>query len=283
MPFSTTNAFKAERIIAWCVVLLVSLTLLGCGSAPVRRGEPLRHLNVSKIRDATPRAEPLSPYGNPDTYEVNGKVYHTLKSARGYDARGIASWYGPKFNGKRTSSGETYDMYQMTAAHKTLPLPSYVRVTNLQNGRSAVVKVNDRGPFKNNRIIDLSYAAALKIGIVGPGTGLVEVQAVDPRAPRVKRAEGQGNTAPEDARGPVAAAKRFFLQVGAFVNRDNAERLRNRLAGAIDRTVAINEGTSSGRSVYRVWIGPLVSVDVADRLVQDLAKLGIDEHHVVVP
>lgn len=134
--------------------------------------------NPDDVPDAVPRDEPLSPYGNPPEYKVDGTTYHVLKSARGYDKVGIASWYGPDFQGKRTSSGETYDMYRMTAAHKTLPIPTYVEVTNLANGKKVVVRVNDRGPFAKNRIIDLSYIAALKLGIVGAGTEKVRVRAL---------------------------------------------------------------------------------------------------------
>jgi rare lipoprotein A len=137
-------------------------------------------VNPEDIPDAVPRKEPLSPYGNPPEYQRDGVTYHVLKSAKGYDAEGIASWYGPEFQGKRTSSGEPYDMYAMTAAHKTLPLPTYVEVTNLENGRKVVVRVNDRGPFKKNRLIDLSYVAALKLGIVGSGTARVRVRALTP-------------------------------------------------------------------------------------------------------
>ena len=125
-------------------------------------------------------SEPLSRYGNPESYVVYGKTYHTLSSSKGYKERGAASWYGTKFHGKRTSSGEPYDLYAMTAAHKTLPLPTYVEVTNLKNGRTVIVKVNDRGPFHDDRLIDLSYAAAAKLDILPYGTGEVEVRAIDP-------------------------------------------------------------------------------------------------------
>ena len=128
-----------------------------------------------------PKVESKSKYGNPKSYVVFGKRYYVKDSAKGYVEQGIASWYGTKFHGRRTSSGETYDMYAMTAAHKTLPLPTYARVTNLENGRSVMVKVNDRGPFHQNRIIDLSYSAATRLGIVKTGTGRVEVEAIDPR------------------------------------------------------------------------------------------------------
>ena len=135
------------------------------------------------VPDAVPKVEPLSRYGNPPYYEVFGKRYYVLSSSVDYLERGVASWYGPGFHEVRTSSGETYDMYAMTAAHKTLPLPAYVRVTNLENGRSDVVRVNDRGPFVGNRVIDLSYTAAARLDMLRNGTAMVEVRGIDPRAP----------------------------------------------------------------------------------------------------
>jgi rare lipoprotein A len=136
--------------------------------------------DAAAIPDAVPVREPLSAYGNPPEYEVDGVTYHVMDSAEGYQAEGTASWYGEEFQGRRTSSGEPYDMYAMTAAHRTLPLPTYVEVTNLENGRTVVVRVNDRGPFHADRIIDLSYAAARKLGIVGAGTARVRVRALEP-------------------------------------------------------------------------------------------------------
>ena len=161
------------------------------------------------IPDAVPKVEPLSRYGNPPYYEVFGKRYYVLSSSVDYLERGVASWYGPGFHEVRTSSGETYDMYAMTAAHKTLPLPAYVRVTNLENGRSVVVRVNDRGPFVGNRIIDLSYTAAARLDMLRNGTAMVEVRGIDPRAPltelttpmtaSVTPQSGQPTTAPTTA------------------------------------------------------------------------------------
>lgn len=136
--------------------------------------------DLDAIPDAVPVAEERSRYGNPSEYEVDGKTYHVMDSADGYEQEGIASWYGPDFQGKRTSSGEPYDMYLMTAAHRTLPIPTYLEVTNLDNGRTVVVRVNDRGPFHSDRILDLSYVAARKLGIVGPGTGRVRIRALVP-------------------------------------------------------------------------------------------------------
>ncbi len=137
---------------------------------------------AADIPDITPRAEPPSRGGNLAEYEQNGATYQVLDTSRGYDERGIASWYGEDFHGRLTSSGDVYDMYLMTAAHKTLPLPTYVRVTHLANGRSVVLRVNDRGPFVEDRIIDLSYTAATKLGMAEQGTARVEVVALDPPA-----------------------------------------------------------------------------------------------------
>ena len=144
---------------------------------------PPHAVDVSHVKDAIPRAEPKSRYGNPPSYVVFGKRYHTLASSEGYSERGIASWYGTKFHGHRTSSGESYDMYRMSAAHKTLPLPTYARVTNLRNGKSVVVKINDRGPFVKGRISDVSYLAAQKLDFVQQGLAKVRVVVLDAGSP----------------------------------------------------------------------------------------------------
>ncbi|MGH8563494.1 MAG: septal ring lytic transglycosylase RlpA family protein [Gammaproteobacteria bacterium] len=159
----------------------------GCSQTPVRDARhPPRDVAVTP--DLIPRQEPLSRYGNPESYEVFGRTYYPLRSSQGFVERGVASWYGPGFHRKRTSSGEPYDMYEMSAAHRVLPLPTYVEVTHLGSGRRAVVKVNDRGPFKDDRVLDLSYAAAQRLGIYGPGTAWVEIRALSPGA----RPEGAG-------------------------------------------------------------------------------------------
>jgi rare lipoprotein A len=183
---------KLRRALAAPLALAMVVGLAGCFSAP-RRTEPAPSspappvLSVppaaASVPDAIPRMEPRARYGNPPFYDVFGKRYYVLSSSVGYWERGVASWYGPGFHKERTSIGEPYDMYGMTAAHKTLPLPTYVRVTNLQNGRSIVVRVNDRGPFVGNRIIDLSYTAAAKLDMLRNGTAMVDVRAIDLLAP----------------------------------------------------------------------------------------------------
>jgi len=254
---------------------------------------PDRAVDVSDVKDAIPRVEARSRYGNPASYVVFGKRYHTLASSEGYNERGIASWYGTKFHGHRTSSGEPYDMYQMSAAHKTLPLPSYARITNLQNGKSVIVKINDRGPFHDNRVIDLSYAAASRLDILGKGTGLVEVQTIDPRSHTPEAAKHTVLASKPKVAGtqPVnktetkhtAHKPSLYLQIGAFLSRGNAERLKTRLSSTeLPGSLQISEGLSNQKPIYRVRIGPLVSVETADKLTQLLIDQGIEAPRVVI-
>ena len=221
-----------------------------------------------------------------------GKRYYTLPTAKGYKERGIASWYGTKFHGRRTSSGEPYNMYAMTAAHKTLPLPTYVEVKNLSNGRSLVLKVNDRGPFHGNRIIDLSYAAATKLGIAKKGTGLVEVRALDPStyyseksAPsRVNYVEPRPNPAPARITTVSAPAEAplIFVQVGAFQEIENANRLQAQLKPLGLGAVNVKSESMQDTSIHRVRIGPLDSVKQADQLVARLDDAGHKDYKVVI-
>lgn len=178
--------------------------------------------DLALVKEPMPKYEPKSRYGNPATYTVLNKTYKVLPSSNGYKQNGYASWYGTKFHGFKTSSGEIYDMYAMTAAHKTLPLPTYARVTNLYNNRSVIVKINDRGPFHEDRIIDLSYAAANKLGILGNGVGKVEVEAINLAANSVD----QNLQPPDHANNPKSSGK---LQLGAFTVQANAQKLANEL------------------------------------------------------
>ena len=250
--------------------------LSACGLVSERDRQPPSGVDESSIRGPVPRAEPRSRYGNPRSYVVNGKLYSTLSSARGFVQRGIASWYGPKFHGRRTSSGETYDMYKMTAAHKTLPLPTYVSVRNLATGREIVVRVNDRGPFHGDRILDLSYAAAIKLGIARRGTGRVEVRALVSGTP-ARSARGDERGEPLRS-GPV----KLFVQAGAFQAPANATRLQTRLASVSRLPVRVRRATSNDRVMYRVWLGPVSSVEEATRLSNVLGVLGIENPRIVV-
>lgn len=268
---------RHRQVMSRAAALAVCLSAAGCAVSPDHTGAPSRDpspvppVDPNGIADAVPRAEPLSKRGNMPTYEVFGKRYYTLSSAAGYQERGIASWYGPTFHGKLTSSGEVYDMHAMTAAHKSLPLPSYVQVTNLNNGRSAVVRVNDRGPFHDGRIIDLSFAAATKLGIVGPGTAQVEVRAITPAASPTANPVRQVS-AQTDAR--------VYLQVGAFGSRLNAEQMRARLAN-ISAPVSISEDRAERGSLFRVRVGPVARLDDVQQLTGKINALGIDAYVVV--
>ena len=244
--------------------------------------------DIAGIPDAVPKAEPRAASGN-KPYAVFGRQYAPLAEAAGYREQGTASWYGKKFHGKRTSSGEPYDMYAMTAAHKTLPLPSYVRVRNLDNDRSVIVRVNDRGPFLHDRLIDLSYAAAAKLGILGNGTGRVEVEAVAPNEPATQMVK----TYPLQLISPAMAAEeipattpepatKLYLQVGAFTQHDNALSLRDRLEREALRPITIHTTGADAARVYRVRIGPLASAEEGDRLAKRVAQLGITGARVVV-
>ena len=165
-------------VMAFVTATVQGCTLVGVGSPGPALGSE-DGIIFDEIPEAVPRPEFKSRSGNPETYVIEGVTYRVLDTSAGYREEGIASWYGGYFHGRRTSSGDIYDMYQMTAAHKSLPLPTYVRVTNLDNGRSVVLRVNDRGPFVEDRIIDLSYAAATRLGMAAQGTAQVEVVALD--------------------------------------------------------------------------------------------------------
>ena len=258
-------------------------------------------IDVSKIPEPVPKAEPRSRYGNKASYSVLGRTYRVLPDARGYVERGLASWYGNKFHGYLTSSFEPYDMYAFTAAHKTLPLPSYARVTNLDNGRSVVVRINDRGPFHDDRIIDLSYAAAVRIGVWPKGTARVEVRALVPGEPeplpaRTQTAAAQHATPAVPAQVPSAASPRtavppardagagarIYVQLGAFGERVNAERALAAAERAGIDHVGIESVAVAGHTVHRVRVGPLADEDAADALSARIGRLGFAESRVTI-
>ncbi len=253
------SAGRTARLIV--AGLLTAVVLGACATrdgAYYQDDGPPRKLPVDPdtVADAVPRVETPSATGN-GPYRALGRMYYPVASAHGYRERGVASWYGRKFHGRRTSSGEPYDMFAMTAAHRTLPLPSYVRVRNVANGRAVIVRVNDRGPFSKNRIIDLSYVAAYKLDIVANGTGVVEVEAITPG--RASTAHGAPVTS------AAATPSKFYVQAGAFVSEANALALKGRLLRAGFAPVEIEAGELSDAVVYRVRVGPMASAEEADR------------------
>ena len=265
--------------------VLFVLLISGCSSSRYSLSQdsaPTGEIDLRRIQNVIPRAEPRSKYGNSPSYVVRGKRYYVMQDSRNFVERGVASWYGKKFHGHRTSSGETYDMYKMSAAHKNLPLPTYVEVRHLHNGKSIIVRVNDRGPFHDNRIIDLSYAAAKKLGITTRGTGVVEIRAIDPYQYHRDRHMAQKTAAePIITTNATSSDYRLFLQVGAFVSRTNAEQLRSRLLAELG-SHSINTGYNEEKNVYRVRIGPLINVEQADKLAMRIAQLGFAEPHIVI-
>ena len=275
--------------------VLLGLLLASCaGKPPVQQVEPAdgpssRDIRPEDVVDAVPRVEPRARYGNHSPYEVFGRKYYVMDSSEGYRERGVASWYGSKFHGRRTSSGEPYDMHLATAAHKSLPLPTYAKVTNLENGRSIVVKINDRGPFKDDRLIDLSYGAALRLGMIGTGTARVEVRAIDPYrwepddGVRVAAADTGGATTTGMVAGGAAPqygpAGTAWLQAGAFGRRDGAEQLAGRLRSAGLEPVTID---ASG-DLFRVRLGPFGSDAEAEAVIRKTVELGFERPHRVKP
>jgi rare lipoprotein A len=223
--------------------------------------------DINSIPDAVPKWEPRSKRGNPPFYTVLGKRYAVLDSAEGFVERGVASWYGPTFHGVATSIGEQYDMYGMTAAHKTLPLPAYARVTNLRNGKSVVVRINDRGPFVANRIIDLSYTAAAKLDMLKEGTTLVEVKVVTPDDSEKDKLTRNEEQPPQT----------LYIQAGAFADENNARRLAERLKAGGITSAFVQEPPTGKARLFRVRAGPVKSTADFDRLAAQLAKLGIPD------
>lgn len=255
--------------------LLLSLTfalLLSSCATPVKKdGPPEFYVDETRIPNAVPKREPLAKSGNMKTYTVFGKRYHVISSSRHYNEIGIASWYGTKFHARKTSSGEPYDMLGMTAAHKTLPLPTYVEVTNLVNGRKVIVKVNDRGPFAPHRIIDLSYVAAKKLGMLGHGTTRVRVKAINPYTYHKAIHHAQGST--------WRRGGGIYFQLGAFKVRDYAQALKDRMTGVITEPVLIlNPRHHVG--FYRVRLGPIQDRHRADLILKRLDALGIKAKQV---
>ncbi|MFY9326669.1 MAG: septal ring lytic transglycosylase RlpA family protein [Georgfuchsia sp.] len=279
-----------------CLVLLAACSSLSPGPAPV--GDPGHTptrgggyykddgpgnnppANLEAVPDAVPKAEPLHRFAN-KPYSVLGHDYTPLREAGHYKARGLASWYGKKFHGQKTSTGEVYDMYAMTAAHTTLPLPSYARVTSLANGKSVVVRVNDRGPFHADRIIDLSYTAAWKLGLIGSGSGMVEVESLTSSSPLAPPAlivaksedDAPGKVAEDKPLPEIDDARGAWLQLGAFGNRDNAEAFKARLGRELGEDMGNKLVMRAADHLFRVQLGPWADAGEARNMAVKLAEL----------
>ncbi|MWJ28361.1 septal ring lytic transglycosylase RlpA family protein [Halomonas sp. ZH2S] len=266
---------------------------------------PMAPPDVSQVPNAEPRIEAPSRAGNRSSYEVWGKTYQVLPDARDYQRRGTASWYGEKFHGYATSNGEIYDMYKMSAAHRSLPLPTFARVTSLDNGRSVIVRVNDRGPFHSDREIDLSYAAAARLGFLDAGTGAVEVETIDPerwlaergrsaadvsatQADSVARAPanpqpGTASQVTEKAaangieKSPVESTDEMYLQIAALGSPESARELRERLENELSYPVRI----TSDADVHRVQVGPVDDENSMVPLREALRQAGFPQVFVV--
>ena len=262
-------------------VFSLSMFLMGCSTTKVIKDSgPSRSMDVSTIKDAVPRKEAKSKQGNMSSYVVFGKRYYVLDSSENFKEKGMASWYGNKFHGNKTSNGEIYDMYAMTAAHKRLPLPSYVKVTNLNNNKSVVVRVNDRGPFHKGRIIDLSFAAASKLGIDKVGTAPVEISVVGNKSnstPVVLNSDksvmsGKGITSTKDS---------IAVQVGAFSIRSSAEKVKQQLSQLVTTKVTVSEVISRGKKLFRVRLGPFNDIATANRWLSKVDKLSFGSASLV--
>ncbi len=260
-------------------LLLVALTVAACG--PYRYERPVEPSAAEGV------IEPQrTRRGNPRFYEVMGQRYYVASSSDGYRERGVASWYGKQFHGLPTASGEIYDMHELTAAHKTLPIPTWVEVTNLANSERIIVKVNDRGPFIDNRIIDLSYAAAQRLGMVRAGTSLVEVRALGAPAVGPPETTAQTMALPEQelpaaSVEPPPAREPLYLQVGAFGELANARRAVERLEAAGFSDVFMASVTDRVPALHRVRIGPIQTVASFDELTGRLAQLGFGDARLV--
>ncbi len=258
--------FHLIRLVTGCFILLF---LSAC-----TLGVPIGGQKTDKTKSGSLKK---SKYGNPSSYIVMGKRYYVMDSAKGFTQKGVASWYGPKFHGKRTSSGETYNMHAMTAAHKTLPIPVYVKVKNVTNGKTAIVLVNDRGPFAHDRIIDLSYAAAKKLGVVGPGTAKVEIVALD-SSKKVSRSAVKAIP----LKTSTQEQANMYVQLGSFSSEGNALRLSKELKVKKETAVVIKPVKTGQGDFFRVQIGPLLDLSEANSIQNRLKRKGYKNARIVI-
>ncbi len=285
-----------QSVIRIVITALAALLIVACSSATVPTAAssrysiqqdraPSRLLDLASIPEVVPEPVNRTMAGNRSPYTVLGKSYRVLPTEEGYSERGVASWYGEKFHGHKTSNGETFDMFQASAAHKSLPIPSFLRVTNLDNNRSIVVRVNDRGPFHGDRLIDLSYAAALKLGYADSGTARVQLDAVVARGARVDGAVvrsaapgAQGLTRTQTAGG----RGNKYVQVGAFADLSAAEALSVRLQSLTDIPIIIRAvNTSNNRILHRVRVGPISDPREIRQITQSVVAANLGSPYTV--
>jgi peptidoglycan lytic transglycosylase len=304
--------YKAPAVIL-CIAM-VCVSLAGCSlthrqpeqprsSIPSGSNVPSPPPDVLSTPDAVPRAEPRGTRGNPPFYDVFGKRYYVMSKSDGWVERGTASWYGPGFHAAATSLGEPYDMYGMTAAHKTLPIPCYAEVTNLRNGRRVVVRINDRGPFVGDRIIDLSYTAAAKLDMLLAGTAPVEVRVITPgkgpgsAVPPTVPAEPPPPVFPTATNMPpppappvtvvnapaatIAGVTPMFIQAGVFADHENARRRVESLLAAGVELASLEDLPRGDKVLHRVRVGPYASVEEFDLALKRLKSLGINDAHLI--
>ena len=243
---------------------------------------PSGHLDIASIPEVVPEPFARTLAGNRSPYTVLGKTYHVMVTEDGYNERGIASWYGEKFHGHKTSNGEVFDMYKVSAAHKSLPIPSFLRVTNLDNNRSLVVRVNDRGPFHGDRIVDLSYAAALKLGYADRGTARVQLEAIIPDGVVVDRAAANNNNTLSQQTLRVASTGDKYIQVGAFADINSAREMSDKLRAMTNRPVFIRSLDSANSGVlHRVRIGPVNDTSEIRRITQSVVAANLGSPYTV--
>lgn len=265
--------FKHTTELCLCVSMAVLLS--SCSSMKRKDGPPNFYVDETKIPNAVPKPEPLSKLGNMRSYKVFGQRYYTLHSSKNFVQVGVASWYGTSFHERRTSSGEPYDMLAMTAAHKTLPLPTYLEVTNLRNHRQIIVKVNDRGPFASDRIIDLSYVAAKKLGMIGHGTTKVRIKAINPYTygENILTAGARDKANASASKKSRPCSKGIYLQAGAFPQLTSAKKMKARLARSVKWPLRVVR--KSGSRSYMIQIGPIKDMSAANKVHKHIQTLGL--------